>query len=301
MNKLKLTFFASVVALATIFSACTTDPIEPIAPTLSVELTANVGANQDSIPVDSFFSVMVTANKGTNPLKSIEVRENGSAISDLTRLDFNGFPAGSNPSPVSDTASIDWLLKIKAPSTEGSNDYTIVIRDQIDSTIERSFSVTAFIPFTAVDTNTMILRLSNRSGPAGQGGLDLDTGKETGTVGVNDTIHDLQDMGNVSTTSQTWVQKFTFANGAVLKKIDNAFDFDAVQYKEEVAEAFANGTDITDQTDVVQVGDKFAVQTAGGTIFLLYTAEVKITPFIQDPNPGWEDNNKDFYRFNAKF
>ncbi|MCI4668267.1 MAG: hypothetical protein MRZ79_09025 [Bacteroidia bacterium] len=293
MNKLNSFFFATVAALAVLFSACTTDPIEPVGPSLTLELTSNVGTNQDSVAVDSFFTVLVTASSGTNTLKTIEVQENGVAISDLSRLDFNGFSAGSNPSPLgaSDTATLDWTLRIKAPSVEGANDYTIVITDQIDSTIERTVSVTSFVPFTEVDTNTVVLRLRNQAGPAGQGGLDLDTGDETGTM--NETTHDLADLGIDVSKAVDWIQKIKSANGAELRKVDNSTNFADVMFKEQVEEIYNASTVIPAESDVVQQGDMFAVKVASGVIYLLYTAEVSVTPASGD--------NSDFYRFDAKF
>jgi len=291
MNKLNLFFTTLTVALAVVFSACTTDPIEPTGPSLIVELGVST---TDSVAVDSFFTINVDGATGSSSLTTIEVQENGVTISDLSRLDFNGFPAGSNPSPlsVSDTANLLWDLGIKAPSTEGSNEYTIIITDANGKTDEASVSVTAFVPFTAVDTNTMVLRLRNQAGPTGQGGLDLETGMETGT-GASSTTHDLEDLGIDVTKAVDWIQKFRAANGADLRKVDNSVDFVGVEFKEQVLDIYNAATPITGETDVVQVGDKFAVKTDDGTVFFLFTAEVSVTPTSGD--------NQDFYRFDAKF
>ncbi|MEO0899280.1 MAG: hypothetical protein AAFY71_22905 [Bacteroidota bacterium] len=297
MNKLNLILGVIAATMMLTFSACTTDPVEPTAP--SIVFNDGVGAvtSSDSIAVDSFFLIKVSANTGSGSFSTIEVQENGTAITDLSRLDFNGFPAGSNPSPLgaADTAGFDWDLRIQAPSAVGENDYTVIVSDDNGLSAQLSVTVSTFIPFTDVDTNTVVLRLRNQGGPAGQGGLDLDTGNETGTTNsAADETRDLQDSGidlNLP-NADNWIQTFSAGPGGVtLRKIDNAVDFFAVQYKEEVEELFNNGTDITGTTDVVQMGDKFAVRTNAGTIMLLYTAEVAVTP----------TDNGDFYRFNAKF
>jgi hypothetical protein len=78
-------------------------------------------------------------------MNRLEVRENGTAI-DISRLLFDGDPAGSNPTPL-DVATVgralSWVITITAPSTADETfTYTVVLSDAGGLTGQTSFDLT---------------------------------------------------------------------------------------------------------------------------------------------------------------
>lgn len=276
-----------LIATAAFFTACDTTPPEPVGPSVVV-----TGPAADTVFTDSVFVITVSATSGDANLKSISVTENGTAIA-VDRLTFDGFTAGSNPSPVvtGGETGFTYEVGITASSAEETNTYAVVIEDVDGLTSTESFDIVTEIEFVAtpVTERTMLLLL-NQAGPAGQGALDLETGNQSGTS-ATDTEADLKDMGidtNLA-VDKNWLQKFASFNNAELRVPAAGLVYDEVTTSEGVLAAFDAGQDIT-ETDMVAVDDLFLVKTADGNYYLLKTANINIAP----------TDNSDSYEFSVK-
>lgn len=276
-----------VAAVLLMFSACD-NTVEPeVGPTLST-----TAADLDTVFTDSAFTVSVTAAKGSSSLTRIEVRENGTAIA-ASRLEIAGFTAGSNPSPLASSAAngFTYALTITAGNLDGEvSTYSVIVTDSLGLTSTVSFDIFTEDFGTPIQERTVILLL-NQGGPAGQGGLDLESGNSTGTSQAADSIADIRDMGintNLPVASN-WLQQIGVINGSDLRYPSAGFNYDNVLVKEEVSAAFEAGQVFT-TSDKVEVGDVFLCKTRRGNVYVLKTVSITVTP----------NDNADQYEFSVK-
>lgn len=139
----KLThLFLSLAVLSVFFTACEPDPVEPDNPTLSLEAGAGFVADGDEVFTEATFQVKINATAGTEDINRIEVKENGTAM-DISRLLFDGDPAGSNPSPIAAALGrgLNWVITITASATSETNTYTIVVTDAGGNSGQTTFDV----------------------------------------------------------------------------------------------------------------------------------------------------------------
>lgn len=270
---------------------CDPDPVEPIGP--SVDLVSLNGADitADTVELGQNFIVNISSLQGDVPMTSIEVRENNVTV-DPSRIIFDGFPANSNPNPLIDEASLSWDIEITADSVlETTSTYTIVVVDQNQKTASASLDITTIKGGTPATERNMILLL-NQGGPAGTGGLDLETGDGTGSNINTNPDSDIRDMGIdlALPADQNWKQQISQMGTTVLKSVDASVVYADVETVEEIAAIFEAGMTITASSEVVEMGDTFVAQTKEGNIYLIYTAEVNVT----------NGDNNDNYVFSVK-
>ena len=292
MKKLNLLFHSFLAAMILILVSCEPEPEPtPIGPDISVTLTS-----EDSVENGGVFTVELAATQGDALLKSLEITQNGTVITDVSGITLAGDPMGGNPSPIGAPANtgFTWEIAITAPDEAGLNTYGFTVTDEGGLTsVELRVDITTYDPTTPVDEMTMVLLL-NQGGDDGHGGVDLHTGVETGTgAGTNpeaDSIADLKDNGIDlnKIAPENWIQRISPINNSVLKVPDAAFSYDAVTVKEELPEAYELGTEIT-LSDVVEIGDEFLVKSAG-TIFAVKVTNVVVTA----------GDNKDYYELSVK-
>ncbi len=289
ITQLLSVLFISLTLILSI--GCEPDPVEPLGPTLNVLTLNGADVTLDTIDTGASFLINISSLKGDAALNTIEVRENNVTV-DASRIIFDGFQAQSNPNPVGGVDAISWDIEITAASEEVTSTYTIIVTDANQKTISASVDITTVDPGTPVTERTMILLL-NSSGPAGQGGLDLETGASTGsTPAANFPDTDLRDMGinNALPNDQNWRKQMQSMSSAILKVPAAGVVYADVATIEEVTAIFDAGMTVTDQTDVIAVGDVFVVKTKAGNYFLLDTREVNQTAA----------DNKDNYVFAVK-
>ncbi len=305
----KLNFFLMALALmAAISAGCGNndpepDPVEPTGPTFALEagtsptLGTEFITGSDTIFVGESFAIKLSAAQGTSPITRIEVRENGAAMEE-GRIVFNGDSAQSNPSPVASETSLDWEIIIAAVGEPSTNDYEVIITDSASMTATVSFSVTTETP---ANQSTVVMQvLSNQSGPAGKGALDVDTGTETGVTTGNFTTADIRDMGIDSNqpNATNWLQQIKNLNGTTLKVAATGTDFDQILSLEDIALGFDRATDLGDgPSSTVEVGDIFFVRSTESIVYALFVAEVNVRPGT--PGVGNGDNS-DNYVFDVK-
>lgn len=129
MKKLTAMMLALTV-LSVLFTACGEEPVDPVAPSISMEQGGTFVTEGDTVFTSETFQTKITVTAGDADLNSIEVQENGTAV-DISRLQFDGDPAGSNPSPLAATnaSGFTWVITITAPDAAGINTYTIRVGD----------------------------------------------------------------------------------------------------------------------------------------------------------------------------
>ena len=245
----------------------------------------------DTATVDagSTFSVKVTAAAGDSNITQLVVKENGTAIA-TDRLTFDGFAAGSNPTPIATGAGFTWEIDIVASTDiDLTSTYTVEITDGANLTDDVSVDITTVDPGTPIAMSEMVMLL-NAGGPDSTGGLDLHTGISTGTTGSLgiDSLADIKDMGIdlAQIPANNWRQRIGPINGSTIVVPDAAFDFDAVVYAEELKPAYEAGTVVVDQTDVVQEND----------VFLIFSQETYFAIKVTKVNVVTTDNS-DSYEF----
>lgn len=241
----------------------------------------------------------INASKGTSPMESLTVMEDGTPIADMTRLRLNtidDLPSATNfdANPIAligdDQSAFSWIVWVGTHADNSTKNYTFRVTDGNGDIQEIGVNIT-------VDSGTPIVSdltgklLLNAGGPAGTGGIDLLTGNGTGS---SDPLAHLKDQGIDTTqpTAANWVRKIAPINGALLRKpgLDYPVDnFSAIQYREEIQLAFDNGISLT-QSDLVLIGDIFIVQAATGENFLIEVTDVVET----------SGDNDDYYQLSIK-
>ena len=297
IKSLSLKLFALVALFSAVLTSCTPEePVDPLGPTLSV--AAGGVLDTATVAIDSTFVIRVTASQGDGLLTRIEVQENGSLLSNLDRIFFDGDPAGGNPTPLpaDDQDGFTWDITIVASSTPNeTNTYTVRVVDENGKFASVSVDVTTIDPGTPVDIQTMVLLL-NAGGPAGTGGLDLHSGDGTGSFTDSTDLRDLGIDIN-QPLAQNWRQQITtdgLTTGAVLRVPAAGFDYAAVTKREQIIAAYEAGTTVTGASNKVAVGDLFLVFSSDSgseySYFLLQVVEVTVTT----------NNNQDYYEFEVK-
>ncbi len=242
-------------------------------------------------------TVRISVSNGSGRLSSIEVRENGDLL-DAGRLDWDSFNPDTNPFDVQESEKdgfTDKALYITTPDTEGLYQYDVIAIDEYGLKDTLTFMINVVMPSTPVDMLTGVLL--NQAGPDGTGGLDLDTGKGTGSMDSEAEIVDKGIDENLP-LNQNWKKNIAGINDTEVKYLrpgenglPESFTFDGVESKEEVAASFANGVDFASSiSSTVKIGDMFVAQRDGKTYIFL------VTDLVETP-----DDNSDYYEFSIKF
>lgn len=271
-----------------IFSACEEEiPPVPVLPTIVLVEEAGFAVDGDSVVTETEFVVKITATQGDDLLSRLSVSENSTDITELTRLSFDGDVAGSNPTPLPTEAQtgFTWTVGIVSGSTDQeTNTYTISVTDATGNVAQVSFDITTE---TGLETSTGYLLL-NQAGPAGTGGLDLDTGDGTGST---DPEAELKDEGidlGAPSNDLNWKQQISAANSTTIRIPDAGLDYDALNNRTQLEAAYGAGLDIT-TTDKVVIGDVFLIKN-GEKYYVIKTVDVAVTA----------NDNDDFYEFEIK-
>ena len=253
----------------------------------------------------AIISLPVTVGQGTFPLASITVLENGVPIDDFAgRLYYddlsNAFTSNPYPIPTDDINGFQRTIFIRAGDTAGTSTYTVQLADDAGNVTESSFEVTTGIS----GTPTTLLEgvLFNAAGPAGTGGLDLDSGTGTGS---SDALSEIKDQGiDIGQPNDVnWIKKISAINGTRMVflspgngGLSETFTFASVEVKEQIAEIFDFGITLNTDADglpesfLMEVGDIYAAER-DGVYYLFVVKEINETP----------DNNGDNYVFDIQF
>ncbi|MEM1327767.1 MAG: hypothetical protein AAGI23_17530 [Bacteroidota bacterium] len=313
--------FAALFAFAILFFAsCEEDTIgggvDDVAPSISLVSEAGFISGDATQDVGAAIKFKVDVRPGSSDLNTLTIFEDGSRVP-LARINLS-----ANPLLIVDTDAKENGATYEIEVTPDANiidagvyTYSAEVADDAGEIATTSFILTTENPLTAL-TNNIEGVLLNQAGPAGTGGLDLSTGE---SVGSNDPAADIQDEGidEDITVANNWRRQISGANGASVVFVDDigkvaeGLTFETVEFKEQIVDAFTSGLTLagddadcncTDNTsgeevsDVVQVGDIFAVSSVDNTtntttIYLIQCTDVTMT----------DTGNSDSYTFDIKY
>lgn len=280
-------FFAA--CLLFVMNSCTDDGSSDLTTGPSIDFALNPGSGyitgDASLKAGSPILVKIDGVKGDNPLKvfTVNFRKSGGANSpiELNVLKINGSPADANPKLILDATEKNRILyTLEWPSSSVMEEvvYTIVLEDEAGKKDDVSFKITT----TGSQITTLTgKKLTNSASPAGQGGIDLFTGKEYGSM--NDTSI-LSAEGNFPNLD--WSQQFRATNpgNTFIRKAKTGFNFDALVHNSELETAYNEASVLASPI----TGEKNAVYIVKRDSY--YWA-VKITNiFLTPPLTGGGDN-----------
>ncbi len=303
-----LWIFTSALLLSNLFvsTGCgddTTDPINDLAPI--VVITDGPSA-ETVVGQDAIVTVKVEATKGTGALKTLTVLESGTKIS-LDRITIDGAAAAANPLLlVNPTDEMTWTIGIDVHDAFDKRTYTVRVEDDNGLNDEITFDVT--VQEANTEINGVLL---NQMGPAGTGGIDLETGTGTGTSAhagdpTNEYLKaDLRDMGirPGATTGDNWAKRVGGINGSEVRYLDNPTElsFDNVKSKQGVIDAFNAGAVLTEEISTFP-GVKVSKVVVKGDVFMVKSGEkyflVRVDDVIETLTLG---DNTDNYKLSIKF
>ncbi len=243
---------------------------------------------------DSWFCVNLEGTRGANaPLVTLTVQENGSDMTDLARLEYNGTTFDANPLtlPAADVDGFVSTVRVRSVATQGTaSTYTFVVTGGSNGTASTDINITTTAAAPNITNLTGVLL--NAGGPAGQGGLDLETGTSTGS---NDSTADIKDQGiDIALPNATnWIQRIAPVGTNILTVAPSSSEFptafEDIQYQSQIEDAYNLSSQVT-QSEVVNIGDVFLLNN-GTNIFIIKCTNVNVT----------NSDNSDSYTFDVKF
>lgn len=233
-------------------------------------------------------SLSMTVGAGSFDLASIAVYEND-VLMDASRLTFDDVAFDDNPFtlPAEDKQGFAKPILIRASMDAGVMDYRVVVTDEFGTSTAVTFTIETGIAGTPVTTLEGVL--FNRAGPAGTGGLDLDSGDGTGS---SDSEAEIRDEGiDISQPDDAnWIKRISGVNGVDLRSLfpgvaglAEDFAFSSIEVKEQipalidVASEFQNTNSDGDLISFeVLVGDMF-IAKKGDDFYIFQVKEVNET------------------------
>lgn len=248
------------LALGSIFLLTSCSEDEPVytQPGISFGTGTGLISADVSIPIYSPVKISLTAAKGSEPLKYIQVKVDGILLPPLT-FKINGSGANANPALLigEDKNGITNTYEFLSSTEPDTILYEFTIADDKDSLITKTLSV--IFTGTPATTRATGLIVYNYSGNR-LGGLDLYNAK---VVSGNDPNAHIRDFGVVDPQSNfTWVKKFKPLQGSVIKNPPTGLSFAEISYQEDIIYLFDNGSNDVGSIDtkVLAKGDFFVVK-----------------------------------------
>lgn len=281
-----------------VFLSITVEDAPAVAPTSSI--VEGLGSGTKICEPNVRFLIRLVAESGSSLIQSVAVLEDGQAIQDLSRIQANSTEFPANPWIFSEgVTTLDLDMGIRTNSDGNDHIYTIVTTDENGLESAVSIEVLAAPTGTSISNSLEGRLLLNQAGPAGTGGINLFTGESVGSSSAEAHIRD-EGIDIEKTNDVNWNQQISGVNGSIIRTLGNqpeTFNFDNIQFTEEIVSLFETGDDLIVQngagrflTPFVLVGDVFVVQN-GGDLFLLEVTNVNVTA----------NDNNDFYEFSIKY
>lgn len=326
MQKLFLKFSGVAILLTLLIATgCEEDPVDPInelPPAVSLVGGVGLTSTDATLAPGETFTVNVEILTGDNPIETFTFLVDGVEISntDISNYYANGefevdgsIETANNPVTLFGDAKQGALIAIEVvPFNQMDGDvrtYTFEAKDEAGNVGTVSLDITIVDPTTPIDA-TLTGVLFNQAGPAGTGGLDLDTGDGTGSAAEDSEIRDLGLDCTVPAPGLNWRRQIGTINGADMVQVDETqvenFTFDNVSVKEEIEAAYTSGialtdgvsvscssgneTPVTDVTEELVVGDMFVV-SANDTYYLIRIDLINET----------DNDNDDSYELSIKY
>ena len=298
----KLLYFLSFISLSLFTNSCTDDPVDPVvgdnAPVLIFTLNPGTGFidGDKTVEAGSTIKLKLDGTDSDKDLTSLHIEsKNGSDTAThvpSSVILINGAPANGNPISIPSADGENLRYSIEFPTADVADTITYTF------SLEDSKGYTDFVSFTIITTGTKAFeltgkKLSNASGPAGMGGIDLHTGNE---VGSSDPTAELVDLGVINPVSDgTWKQHFKAATvETIIRKPLAGFDYSAVFNADAIKSAYDAGTNISNPNIVGNKDDVYLIKSG-----IFYWA-VKITKVVVTPPLGMGGDNLDYFELSIK-
>lgn len=271
------------------------DPVTGTAPTIT--LTAGEGNIGKSWLPNKEFTVSFRVERGSSDMNSFQVNENGSPISeDSGRIKFNDTIPTANPTLLFGSQEDEFTVAvtIQTNATAGTYDIDVIVTDSNSPTPR---SETYSFEYTVVQPDLEEIQgvLLNAGGPAGTGGLNLQTGEGTGSSGPSASSSHIRDLGLDQSlpNNENWIQKIApiTSNGVTLRHLSSEADYDNIQLADQLPDLYQGGTEVgpSGTTNKNVVGDTF-IAKQGDNYYIFIIREVTVTA----------DNNQDNYLLDIK-
>jgi len=246
-------------------SSCGDDLIDDTTTGPSIDYTTNPGAGyitgSTTLDAGSTIKVKVSGIKGTGLLDQLRITAQKAGQSEvdlaLAGLIKDGTPANANPMLILDASeqnNFDYSFEWKHTTEMVDVTYSIYLTDKNNKQDVLEFTVSTRGRAVRIIRDSI---LTNSDSPAGKGGIDLNTGKQYGSM--NDTSI-LSANGNLPNFD--WSQQFraTNPNNTVIRRAAAGLDFNALATTIDLEAAYNNGTvltgDITGQLNAVYLVNK---------------------------------------------
>lgn len=306
MKKILWIFSSAILlSVAVLSTGCgeddPTDKLSPIVTITDGPTPGNVVEGAGDV-----VTVTVEATKGTDALKAVTVYEGSTKVS-IDDLTIDGAAAAANPVLItSPTDVMTWEIGVHVHAAAGTATYRVVVEDEGGLTDEASFDVTV----EAAIEETLTGVLFNQAGPAGTGGLDLDTGDGTGSASAS---AELRDMGidSLAGSGDNWRRRIGGINGVNVRYAGNgSIEFDNVASKDAIVALYDGADDLQAAntytggnievwgnfkvSGVVEVGDVFVVyKSSSETYYLVVVDAIEENTTLGD--------NSDNYTLSIKY
>lgn len=276
MKSTFLKLFGLFIVGALTLTSC--DPDEPT-PTEGPKLTVLSGTEHEGksfLPnVDLTFTISGT--QGTALLNSFSVLEDGAAVSTGRLLIDNNVP-NANPFLLleeGDDEQFTFVVVVTTNSASGTYDLAFTVTDAEQNSSTYTLEYTVVQPNVVERTGVLF----NQGGPAGTGGLNLETGAGTGSTDGSAHIRDLGIDTNLP-VNNNWIQKIApiTANGVTLRQAASEVSFETINFTNQLEGIYNGGTEIgaNGGANKVQVGDIF-VARQGDKYYAFVIREVNVT------------------------
>lgn len=250
-------YFLAFSMLLTLFSCSEDDPIH-VKPGISFTSGTGLISSDVSVPIYTPIKMNLTAAKGSQALKYIQVKVDGVLLPPLS-FKVNGTDAAANPALLfnADQEGFVYTYEFLTSTEPDTIVYEFTLADDKDSLEVHSLSV--IFTATPASVRGTGLIVYNYSGNR-HGGLDVFNAK---VVSGNDPNAHIRDFGVVNPQSNfQWVKKFTPLQGSIIKNPPSGLSFSEISYVEDIIFLFENG--YNDQgsldTKVLAKGDFFLVK-----------------------------------------
>ena len=228
--------------------------------------------------------IVLTAIKGSSPLSSIAVYQEGVLITDLTRLEWETAVFTANPLelPTADKEGFtDRKLFLRSQTIVGTTNYTITLTDENAKESSINYAITLLPLETPISEMFLGVSMFNNAG-AMFGAIDLDAGVNVSSGNATADIVDLGIDGDGN-----WLLQVGPLATTVIRTVDVGITFDGVVSREGLTAAFDAG--VTTSAITLATGSVFAAKI-GDDYYLLSVATATNTTA----------NNNDFYTFDIK-
>ena len=291
------------VAASVTLASCGDDEDDPVIienrpPTIEFSGAAAAG-RIDSLPAASGNEVTIVADDPDGNIRDLSFLRDGASVqfaSGNVRTEDNT-PIASNPVLIVDeTDGFTRTYIFRTAADEGDSVmYTAIITDDEGLTDSASVSLFNRLPLTRIERDLSGTLLLNAGGPAGQGGLDLDTGEGTGS---QDTLAEIADRG-IDTDlplEDNWLLQIQPVDGAILRQVSETYlteqglTFADVEFVEEIVGAFESTSVDEPRSNALDGGEIFAIFD-NDRYYLIEIAAVNVTTA----------DNSDSYEINIKY